>query len=458
MPAMAMRWALCFAAAAILLHGAAPSRAAGTCKPGTVAELCNAPLVALTHVRVIDGTGAEAKEEQTLLIKAGKILSLGPSDRTPVPADARTLDLRGRTVLPGLVMLHEHLFWLFEVEGGVGISHPEHFSFPRMYLAQGVTTLRTAGTDFPYMDLRLKQRIDSGELPGPEIHLTSPYFSGGDDPALGAMNVQDVEQARRAIRYWASEGFTFFKAYQWARKDVLAAMIDEAHRLKLRVTAHLGSVSCREAAEMGIDNIEHGCFETQEGLEKDMNGPKTQALVRTLAERHVVLTATPARLLRPLPPAVGELYDPSARERLTKVLARFKPAPTPGEDDLARYARFVNGFVKAGGTLVLGSDAGALATVPGRADHEAVENLVLRFGYAPVDAIRVATMNGATFLGIESRTGSLQPGKEADLLVVRGNPAQRIEDIENVERVFAKGVAYDPKALLETVKGEVGWQ
>jgi enamidase len=172
----------------------------------------------------------------------------------------------------------------------------------------------------------------------------------------------------------------------------------------------------------------------------------------------VVLTATPARLLRPLPPAVGELYDPSARERLTKVLARFKPAPTPGEDDLARYARFVNGFVKAGGTLVLGSDAGALATVPGRADHEAVENLVLRFGYAPVDAIRVATMNGATFLGIESRTGSLQPGKEADLLVVRGNPAQRIEDIENVERVFAKGVAYDPKALLETVKGEVGWQ
>src|SRR5262249_16792015 len=155
-------------------------------------------------------------------------------------------------------------------------SHPEHFSFTRLYLAYGVTTIRTAGTDFPYMDLNLKHQIDSGLVAGPEIHPTSPYFSGEGDPALGAIILRTPEQARAAARYWASEGFTSFKAYQWIRKDVLAALIDEAHGLKLTVTAHLESVSCRDAAELGIDNIEHGCPAADNFT--DLNDSQTESL------------------------------------------------------------------------------------------------------------------------------------------------------------------------------------
>src|SRR5215470_10336193 len=177
-----------------------PAAQAQSAKDEAIPTLRDAHVVALRHLRVIDGTGAPKQEDQTLVIEAGKVLALGRSDQIKVPKNARILDLSGRTVLPGLVMLHEHLFWVYEVVGGVGISHPQHFSFPRLYLAYGVTTMRTAGTDFPYMDLNLKRGIDTGQLPGPEIHLTSPYFSGAGDPFLGAMILQNGEEARRAVR------------------------------------------------------------------------------------------------------------------------------------------------------------------------------------------------------------------------------------------------------------------
>src|SRR5215475_1344786 len=176
-----------------------PSVSTPTAKDEAIPGLRDASVVVLTHVRIIDGTGAPAQEDQTLVIEGGKILAVSRSDQTKVPENARTLDLSGRTVLPGLVMLHEHLFWVYDMVGSVGISHPQHFSFPRLYLAYGVTTMRTAGTDFPYMDLNLKRRIDAGQLPGPEIHLTSPYFSGEGDRAIGAMILRDPEEARRAV-------------------------------------------------------------------------------------------------------------------------------------------------------------------------------------------------------------------------------------------------------------------
>jgi len=440
------------------------SAPAPSARDEAIPGLRDAATVVLTHVRVIDGTGAPPKENQTLVIQSGKILAVGKEDEIKPAENSRTLDLTGRTVLPGLVMLHEHLFaglFLNSPAGNnSGLSHPQHFSFPRLYLAYGVTTIRTAGTDFPYMDLNLKRRIDAGAVPGPEIHLTSPYFSGEGDRAIGAMILRDPEEARRAVRYWAEEGFTSFKAYQWIPKDVLAALIDEAHKLKLPVTAHLRSVSCLEAAEMGIDNIEHGCIRTADKHEPDWNGPQAQALLHALADKKVALTATPTNGRKPIPVAAGDLLDPSVRERMAKFLAVNPPAPppSPGQNpQQGTYGHFIGNFVKAGGRLVLGSDSGSGSSIAGLADHEAVENLV-KYGFAPLDAIRIATLNDATFLGIQGRTGSIEVGKEADLLIVRGNPAERIEDIENVEMVFNNGIAYDPKTLLATVKGQLGWE
>ncbi|MGH9795588.1 MAG: amidohydrolase family protein [Candidatus Acidiferrales bacterium] len=331
------------------------ARAAGA-KDEAIPDLRDARVVVLRHLRIIDGTGAPAKEDQTLVIEAGKIRALGSSAAIKVPEGARTIDLAGRTALPGLVMLHEHLFaW---DEDSPGLAHPQHFSYPRLNLAFGVTTIRTAGTDFPYMDRNLKRRIDAGAVLGPEIHLTSPFLSGEDDPFLGTKIVRDAEDARRAVRYWAAEGFTSFKVHEWISKDALAAILDEAHRLKLPVTAHLRSVTCREAAEMGIDNLEHGlgpCL-TADGLEEGPNGPKARALIQTLVERKVVLTATPIRGWQPLSDLGRELLDPSARDRYLRALSAH-PARTTSPDP-APHGQLLLAFARAGGRLVLGSDPG----------------------------------------------------------------------------------------------------
>lgn len=444
-----------------------------TAQDGAIAALRDAPVVALTHVRIIDGTGVAAKEDQTLVIEAGKIRAVGSQNEIEVPEHTHTLDLTGRTVLPGLVMLHEHLDY-HASQGSrlprdlvLGLTHPQHFSFPRLYLAAGVTTIRTAGTDFPYMDLNLKGRIDAGEVPGPEIRLTSPFLSGEGDPFLGAKLVRDSSGARRAVRYWAAEGFTSFKVYQWISKDALAAVIDEAHRLGLPVTAHLGAgaVSCREAAEMGIDNLEHGfgpCIRADE-LEPELNGPRTEALLRTLIDRDVVLTYTDNKVPEQLSDRANQLLDVSARARYSRALAARRlrlPGLGTGRDlQDSPYAHLTLAFARAGGRLVLGSDAGCCGggnNIPGVNSHHTLKVLA-SMGFSALEVIRMATLGGATFLGIDDRTGSIQTGKEADLLIVRGNPSKRIEDLDNVEMVFTNGIAYDPNMLLDTVKGEVGW-
>lgn len=459
----------------LLLLGQGSSANATGRHPETVLALRSAPVIALTHVRIIDGTGGPSLENQVIVIEGATIRAVGKIGAVDVPKNAHVVDLAGHTVLPGLVMLHEHLAYnanpqatMPEEQGIPGLSHPQHFSFPRLYLAFGVTTIRTAGTDHPYADLNLKRQIDAGTTPGPEIHLSSPFLSGESDPFLGSVVVRNGEEARRIVRYWAAEGFTSFKAYKWIPRESLAAVIREAHQLGLRVTAHLGgggTVSCGEAAEMGIDNLEHGlapCIKA-DGLEPKLEGPKTEALLKTLLNRRVVLTQTFDRRGEPLSEQARELLDASARERYEKTLAARGPSRAMtgnAEPHTTPYANWLRRFVRNGGELVLGSDAGCCGggnQIAGLASHHPLKTLV-RLGFSPLEAIRIATLNGATFLGIAKRTGSIDRDKEADLLIIRGNPEERLEDLNNVEIVFANGIPYDPRALLKRVAGQVGWR
>src|SRR5882724_4014757 len=135
-----------------------------------------APVIALVHVRLIDGTGAAARDDQTIVISGGKIQSVDPATTAKVPANAQTLDLQGYTVLPGLVGMHDHMF--FPMGGSPPMYSDMGSSFPRLYLALGVTTIRTTGSVAPYTDLEIKRLIDSGRMIGPKMHITAPYLEG----------------------------------------------------------------------------------------------------------------------------------------------------------------------------------------------------------------------------------------------------------------------------------------
>src|SRR6267154_2880428 len=205
-----------------------------------------APLIALAHVRVIDGTGAAPLDDQTIVIADGKIQSITASANANVPANAQVLDLKGYTVLPGLVGMHDHMF--FPMGGSPPMYSNMGSSFPRLYLALGVTTIRTTGSVVPFTDLEIKKLIDAGKMIGPKMHITAPYLEGVGSFTPVMHELTGPDDARRMVNFWADEGATSFKAYMNITRDELRAAIEEAHKRGLKVTGHLCSIGSHQAA------------------------------------------------------------------------------------------------------------------------------------------------------------------------------------------------------------------
>jgi imidazolonepropionase-like amidohydrolase len=487
-----MRKSLAFVAAVILL-GATPPLVAqeraqeaaqqGPVSPGVMRFVkVNAPVVVLQHVRVIDGTGAAPKDDQTVILSGGKIQSIGDAASTPAPSGAPTavkvLDLTGYSVIPGLVGLHEHMFY---PAGKVPGYNEMDFSFPRLYLASGVTTARTGGSLEPYTDLEVKKEIDAGHLAGPELRITGPYLEGHGSFTVQMHELKDADDARRTVNYWADEGVTSFKAYMHITRAELSAVIEEAHKRGIKVTGHLCSIGFREATALGIDNLEHGllvdtefnpgkkpdeCDEIQTDhsiAELDLESAPVKGMIQDLVSHHVAVTSTlpvfetfvPNR--PPLEDRVINAMVPEAREAYLTTRARI--GSQPGSDEatlLKKEMDFERAFVKAGGLLLAGEDpTGYGGDLAGFGDQREVE-LLVEAGFTPLEALRIASANGAQFLGESDRIGTLAAGKAANLVVIKGNPSKDIADIEKVEIVFKEGVGYDSAALIESVRGSVG--
>jgi imidazolonepropionase-like amidohydrolase len=435
-------------------------------------------VIALEHVRLIDGTGAPAKADQTILISGDKITAIGASGAVEIPAGANRLDFTGYSALPGLVGMHDHLFY----PAGGGLFHDMPLSFPRLYLAAGVTTIRTTGSLEPYLDLELKKGIDEGKLAGPKINVTGPYLEGEGAFTRQMHALKDAEDARRTVEYWIAEGVRSFKAYNVLTRAELKAAIDAAHQHGVKVTGHLCSIGFREAAGLGIDDLEHGLTVDTEfhpdkkpdvcpnpnqaaaaAAKLDVAGPEIQATIRTLVDHHVAVTSTlpvfeqlvPSRPEEPQ--KVMDMLSDDARKAYqanrTRV-AQTKDSPWPVM--FPKEMQFERAFVKAGGTLLAGLDpTGIGGTIAGFGDQREVE-LLVEAGFSPLEAITIASLNGARFLGEADHVGSLAAGKQADVMIVKGDPSTKIEDIENVELVFKDGVGWDSKKLIDSVKGQVG--
>jgi imidazolonepropionase-like amidohydrolase len=433
-------------------------------------------LIALTHVRVIDGTGAAARDDQTLVIKDGMIAALGGAATVAVPPGALVMDLTGKSVIPGLVQVHEHLY--YPTGGGVYANLTE--SFTRLYLAGGVTSMRTGGNMNGYGELNIKRAIDAGLKPGPWIDATAPYLEGPGLNIGQVRELKDAADARREVNFWADEGATSFKAYMHITRDELGAAIQEAHKRGLKLTGHLCSVTYREAAQLGIDNLEHGFFAATDFVTDkkpdecpgqargqatvaavDPNSEAVRSLIAELVKRGVALTSTLTVFEtftpgRPMPPGL-EVLTPQLREQFEQRFAAAQRNAQSAYATLFPKARALEvAFVRAGGLLLVGTDpTGGGGVVPGYSNQRAIE-LLVESGFTPLEAIRIGTLNGATYLKRADRVGSLAVGKQADMVVLNGDPSVRIEDIRKVELVFRQGVAYDPAKLIASVSGRVG--
>ena len=441
----------------------------------------DAPVVALTHVRLIDGTGAAARDDQTIVIARGRIQIIGSAGSIQVPAEARVIDLTGKSVMPGLVMLHEHMFY---PAGRLVLFNELGWSFPRLYLAGGVTTLRTAGSVEPYTDLNLKKLIDGGRIPGPHLNVTGPYLDGAGSFATQFHVLTGPDDARRMVEYWADQGATSFKAYMYITRDELSAAVTAAHKRGIKVTGHLCAVGFREAASLGIDNLEHGLVvdtefvagkkpdtcpaqaETVNTLTKlDIESAPVQEMIRDLVAHRVAITSTlPVfeALVAGRPPLQQRVLNAMTADARTQyLLARTLGAErkdSPWAVALQKEMQFERAFVKAGGMLLAGTDpTGNGGVLAGFGSQREVE-LLVEAGFTPLEAIRIATVNGAEYLGVSARIGTIAIGKQADLIVLTGDPSKNIADIEKVEIVFKDGVGYNSAKLIESVRGSVGWR
>jgi imidazolonepropionase-like amidohydrolase len=486
-----------FAAAAALAVGTASISAPVLAPPATlgpeVQPFVHIPAgrIAIEHLRIIDGTGAAPIEDATLLIDGAKIGAVLPA-ASAIPAGYRMLDGTGETALPGLVGMHNHLYYLerpnLDASGNYEqpIIIPQMtFSAPRLYLANGVTTMRTTGSVEPYTDLSLKREIDAGHLVGPHLDVTGPYLEGPGAFFIQNHQITSPADAQKEVAFWADMGVNSFKAYMHLTRAELGAAIKEAHRHGLKLTGHLCSVTYPEAVALGIDNLEHGFFvntqldpgkkpdECSAGtgtptlLKMTPGSPEANALIKLLVDHHVAVTSTlpvfaqDTPLHEPLQARQMDVLSPEAKEAyLFSRNHMATVAETPVGIQIAQAYKNDVGlerqFVAAGGLLMAGPDpTGDGGVIPGFGDQRELE-LLVEGGFTPMEAIRIATLNGATYLGLADRIGTIAAGKSADLFIVKGNPAANISDVENVIVVFKDGVGYDSAKLLRSVSGRFG--
>ena len=437
----------------------------------------NADTIVLTHAKIVDGTGGASKTDQTIVIIKGRIAQMGNAAAIKITS-SQVIDCSGKTIIPGMVMMHEHLFYGESMPPNyLGLEMP--FSFPKLYLAGGVTTMRTTGSVEPQTDLNIRNDIAAGKTVGPDIDVTGPYIERSGIPIPEVLFIKSPEDAAKEVIYWADMGCTSFKLYMDVTKEDMKAAIDAAHKRGIKVTGHLCSVTFREAADLGIDNLEHGFwvssdFEKNKKEDKcnsiaqsmsiralEEKGPEIKELMAYLVKKNVAITST----LTVFEPYTGREIFPgdggAAVAAQIKEVVEKNYALSVNKDSSAaamfkKEMTWEKKFVELGGRLMAGVDpTGAGRTIPGYADRHTLE-LLIEAGFTFSQAVKICSLNAAEYLGKDKEIGTVEVGKRADLVLINGDPEKEIKAVRNTEIVFKNGVGYDSKKLFESVNGKVG--
>lgn len=432
-------------------------------------------VIAFIHCRMADVKHLRMLDGQTVIVRDGKIAAVGDDQKVSAPAGSTVIDLTGKTLLPGFVLVHEHMYYAnYSADFSYLDVKELPYTFSKLYLACGATTIRTAGSIEPYADLNLKRDIDQGKMLGPNMDVTAPYLEGKGSIFPGMHELSGPAEAKAFVDFWASQGCTSFKGYMFIDKPTLKAAIDEAHTKGLKVTGHLCAVTYREAAEMGIDQLEHGFSVSTDFVPNkkenacplfappiaSADSPGVKALIRYLVGKKTIVTSTLAVLYNmttldtTIRPEVLAAMSPDTRDMFLNVYNKMRNAG--GNKAMLEEMKMEKMYSDAGGLLAVGTDpTGSGATLAGYGSQQSIE-LLTQAGFTPLEAIRIATYNGAKALGLEDKTGSIEVGKNADLVVIDGDVSRDIQAIRKIVWVFKQGVGFNAQKIFASVKGEVG--
>lgn len=423
------------------------------------------PPTAIVGATILDGTGKPPIHDGVVVIRNGRFVAVGTRKQIRIPADAQRIEAKGKWMTPGLIDMHVHI---------------DEVLTPGAFVLYGVTSIRDVGSNRTTMQ-GLKERAAHGEV------LPRRYWMGRnideDKPSWwGAVAVKGPAEVPALLDGMQKEGVDGVKLYVRARADVARAVITDAHRRGWPVTAHLHDTLPSDVAEMGIDNLEHvttlfeelrtlppntpeGYHSTFVGIaEVDLNGPKTEHLVSTLAKNHVAVTPTLAVALLPVKGEQGATATYSDWATIPDGWRRFWHDPywdfiatkgwTPADFEAAHRARtqflaLVRKLHRSGVPILAGTDTPAPWVLPGAGLLTELQ-LLVEAGLSPSDALQAATGRAAAVLHKSADVGTIQPGRCADLLLLDADPLTDIRNLHHIQSVYMNGQEIDRAALQKT--------
>jgi imidazolonepropionase-like amidohydrolase len=372
--------------------------------------------LAITHVTVIDCTGAPAKPNTTVLVTGDRITAVGPSDSVKVPAGSRIIDANSKFLIPGLWDMHGHL------------TDATDTAFP-LLIMNGVTGVRDMGGDLAQID-RWRSEINNGTRVGPHIIRAGPFVDGPKQGVSNRLTVRTPEEARQAVGTLKAEGVDFIKVHNALPPDAFFALMDEARKEHIPVAVHLPKgVSSAEASDAGAASLEHietinesalwrkgATAKTVEEAVDENLGPNGQKLFQLFAKN-------------------GTWYVPTlvAYERGFVLWSNDPDSLRPRMNVQAKQIQLVGMMHKAGVQIMAGSDFSDWAMVPGVDLHNELA-LLVEAGFTPLEALQTATLNPAKFLSKTDIYGTIQVGRVADLVLLDMNP---LEDISHTRKINA---------------------
>jgi imidazolonepropionase-like amidohydrolase len=409
----------------------------GTAAVGKTAG--QARVLAIVGGTVVDVVRGRTIPKAVVLLEGGKITKVGPAASVVVPKQARVIRAEGKTVLPGLWDMHAHF---------------QQAEWGPAYLAAGITTVRDCGNEFSYINA-VQQAIDGGQGVGPRI-LKAGVIDGDGPSALGIVRANTPAEATELVQRYKAAGFAQIKLYSSLKPEIVQAICQEAHRAGFTVTGHIPEgMTIIQGVNAGMDQVNHIVYVARL---LNRNPDRSLILNDTTAARIFAFLKAHHTVIDPTV-GVFEMGFRSTKDDITALEPDFARLPQPlqalfvnmGEEPAAaaKVAPFFASFPKLvkvlydhGIPIVAGTDMG----FPGSSLARELE-LYVQGGLTPMQALQTATVDAARAMKMDARAGSLDVGKQADVVIIDGNPLKQMRDIRRVQLVVKDGQTYEPAQM-----------